>query len=53
MIEGLAVKLANWILRNFAPKTAKFTTGAVEYGMRSAAEDERLGQPPPPDWRKR
>jgi hypothetical protein len=52
MIEDLAVKLANWILRTFAPKTALFVSGAIEYGMRSAAEDERLERTPPPDWRK-
>jgi hypothetical protein len=52
MIERLAVRFANWILRTFAPRTAQFTTGVIEYGMRAAAQDELLERTPPPDWRK-
>ena len=52
MTERLAVGLASWILRTFAPDTAQFITGAIEYGMRAAAEDEVLGRPIPADWRK-
>lgn len=51
MKERLAIRFANWILRTFAPKHAVFVAGAIEYGMRAAAEDTRSGKPAPADWR--
>jgi hypothetical protein len=50
--ELVAVAVANWILRTFAPTYAAFIEGAIEYGMRAAAADSRSGAPAPADWRK-
>lgn len=48
----LAYGLANWIINTFATKEySRFIAGAIEYGLRSAAEDERNNAPVPKDWR--
>ena len=48
----LAVALANWILRTWAPGHAMFIRGAIEYGMSSAARDALEGRDSPPNWRE-
>ncbi len=50
--DEIAVGICNWVLRHIATEwTEKFVGGAIEYGMRAAARDERTGAPPPADWR--
>lgn len=43
LTEKMAVAVANWILRTFAPTYSKFIQATIHYGLRSAAE-ERLNK---------
>lgn len=50
--DGLVSRACNGLLRLASRDYQRFVGGAIEYGMRAAALDEREGRPVPPSWRR-
>ncbi|WP_167197972.1 hypothetical protein [Brevibacterium pigmentatum] len=53
LIEGLAVRLANWVLMNFTSERYQgLLDGTIQYGLAAAKRDAEEGRDAPTDWQE-